>query len=646
MRKLLKVLICLFISVFLFLIFDAVFFYSIVFKEYGVFKSQQKYEKGKFKDILPRYFIKLKKFEELYKDISKYDIFRPIQNSESKERPILIFGCSYAYGYVFDNTETISYVMSKYSTRPIINRAVSGWGIQHVLYQLREDKEFTSSIKNPKYVFYVLMDNGGHFERLFYTNFPNIIHKDYYFTYKLENDKLVERKPFLNQYYGFALTRHIYNKIVSKNVQKAIKRNDPKFYDLLILYFLSIDKQIKDLYLEKENKIEDAPKFVILTFEGNNEQYWKPQLEEKGIKVINIAEIIDKEKLITPEYGFFEPEVAPHPNGNLWKALIPKLKNYIQIYNNFIKELNMTKVLAIDVGGTKLVHAIINEKGEFLSEVKRTSTPKNIDELKKIFEEIILNYENNIDMTAFATAGAVNISNTKVDSSTPNLPEGYNNIDFSKLSKKPVYVENDANAAAWAEYKVGSAIGEDNNITITLGTGVGGGFIINGKLLRGKSGRGGEVGSMKINGKNRICTCQRKNCWESYASGTGLKMKAYEVASNDDIFKTSIFKSKKLDEITTYDIIEGLKKDDEYSKLVFNIWKQDLITGLINITNIFDPESIIISGGMGEFINTQEVENAVNSEIVVSPIKVKLAKAGNYAGMIGAALLACEKYDI
>ncbi len=304
----------------------------------------------------------------------------------------------------------------------------------------------------------------------------------------------------------------------------------------------------------------------------------------------------------------------------------------------------MTKVLAIDVGGTKLVHAIINEKGEFLSEVKKTSTPQNIEELKQVFKNIIAENENIVDVTAFATAGAINIENTRVDSSTPNLPDGYNKIDFSKLSKKPVYVENDANAAAWAEYKVGAAQGEDNNITITLGTGVGGGFIINGKLLRGKSGRGGEVGSMKINGKGRICTCHRKDCFESYASGTGLKYTAEEIAQNDSIFSNSIYKNKSPNEITTYDIIAGLKQNDEYSKKVFEIWKRDLTTGLINITNIFDPESIIISGGMGEFIDTEEIENAVNSEIVVAPIKVKLAKAGNYAGMVGAALLACEKF--
>lgn len=304
----------------------------------------------------------------------------------------------------------------------------------------------------------------------------------------------------------------------------------------------------------------------------------------------------------------------------------------------------MTKILGIDVGGTKLSYAIINEKGEILSEIKKTSTPKNIDELVQTFKNIILENESEVDLIAFATAGAVNIENTKVDSSTPNLPRGYNDIDFSTLSNKPVFVENDANAAAWAEYKVGSAVGEDNNITITLGTGVGGGFIVNGKLVRGKSGRGGEVGSIKINGRARVCTCNRKDCWESYASGTGLKKTAEEVALTDEVIKTSIYKDKKAQEITTYDIIDGLEINDEYSIKVFNIWKQDLITGLINIVNIFDPETIVISGGMGKFINTDEIANAVNNEIVVAPVKIKLAKAGNHAGMIGAALLACQKY--
>ncbi len=305
----------------------------------------------------------------------------------------------------------------------------------------------------------------------------------------------------------------------------------------------------------------------------------------------------------------------------------------------------MKKVLGIDIGGTKISYAIIDEKGNFLSQIEKKSTPKNIDELKNLFQSIIKSKENDVDIISFATAGAVNISNTRVESSTPNMPEGYNKIDFTELSDKPVYVENDANCAAWAEYKIGAAKGDDNTIIITLGTGVGGGIIIEGKLLRGKSGRAGEIGSMKINsGRGRICTCHRKDCYESYASGSGLKMTAEEIARTSSLFKSSIYNSKSIRDITTYDIIAGLKQNDLYSKEVFDTWQNDIIIGLIGLTNIFDPDSIVISGGMGEFTDIKKIENDINSEIVVSPVKVKLAKTSNNAGMIGSALLAVAKY--
>lgn len=306
----------------------------------------------------------------------------------------------------------------------------------------------------------------------------------------------------------------------------------------------------------------------------------------------------------------------------------------------------MEKVLGIDVGGTKISYCIINKNGEVLTQISKLSTPKTKQEIMAVFKDIISGYENEVDAIAFATAGAVNLQNTKVESSTPNLPQGYSDIDFSLLSIKPVYVENDANAAAFAEYKIGASKGHNNNITLTLGTGIGGGFIIDGRLLRGKSGRGGEVGSLKLYpDKRRKCTCNNYDCWESYASGTGLKNTAQEFASSHASFKTSIFNNKQPQEITTYDIIEGVKENDEYSLIVFEKWQNDLLSGLITITNIFDPESIVISGGIGEFLDFEKLKKELNSKIVVSPIKLLPAAMKNNAGMIGAALLVFEKYN-
>ena len=140
--------------------------------------------------------------------------------------------------------------------------------------------------------------------------------------------------------------------------------------------------------------------------------------------------------------------------------------------------------------------------------------------------------------------------------------------------------------------------------------------------------------------KRQKCTCGRYDCWESYASGTGLKKCAEVGASTYAEFKNSFLNSKQVDEITTYDIIEGVQKQDAFSKKVFEQWVDYMILGLVNLTNIFNPDCVVISGGMCEFLDVKNMEDRINSEIVVSPTKVKIATTKNNAGMIGAGLLA------
>lgn len=303
----------------------------------------------------------------------------------------------------------------------------------------------------------------------------------------------------------------------------------------------------------------------------------------------------------------------------------------------------MKKALGIDIGGTKLVYAIIGENGEFLSEIKKIPTPSTAEAIFEQLRALSKEFEEEIDAVAIATAGAVNRENTRVCSSTPNMPVGYNSLDFSELSGKKVFVENDANAAAWAEYKLGAAKGCDFSLIITLGTGIGAGVVNEGKLIRGKSGAALEVGSMKIFAdRRRKCTCHRYDCWESYGSGTGLRTTARQMAKSDEDFKTSFLNGKNPDEITTFDIIEGVKNGDAFSEKVFDLWQDHIFTGLVSLVDIFDPECVVISGGMGEFINISALEKKINDELVVPPMKLKLAQMKNNAGMVGAALLALE----
>lgn len=285
------------------------------------------------------------------------------------------------------------------------------------------------------------------------------------------------------------------------------------------------------------------------------------------------------------------------------------------------------KALAIDVGGTKIYDTIINEKGEIVGEIEKRYTPKTFDEIKKTFSEIIAKYENEVDVIAFATCGAVNNSNDGILGSTGNIAKEYPSMDFKNLSKKPVYVENDANAAAWAEHIIGSSKGMPYSIMLTLGTGVGGGIILNNKLYKGKNGAAGEMHFKLRTDNHRKCTCGSYDCFEAYASGTGLKKTAEEIIGNPDI--------------TTYYVIQN--KDNPDMKKILDIWQNDILAGIIGLANIFDPDCIVLSGSMAEFTDTEYLEKEANKVIVTTPFKVLKASAGNYSGMIGAALLALEE---
>jgi len=286
------------------------------------------------------------------------------------------------------------------------------------------------------------------------------------------------------------------------------------------------------------------------------------------------------------------------------------------------------KALALDIGGTKIYHTIIDENGNILGEIEKHSTPKDLDELKNLLKNTIAKHQNEVDAIAIATAGAVNNENNKVISSTSNLVKGYNTIDFQSFTKKKVFIENDANAAAWAEYVLGVSKGCAYSIMATLGTGVGGGIILDNKLYKGKSGGAGEMHFKISIEKHRKCTCGAWDCFEAYASGTGLKLTAEEMLNDKNV--------------TTYDVINGVKSGDKQMKSILDKWQDDILAGLIGLANLFDPDCIVLSGSMAEFVDTDYLEKNINAEIVTAPIKVHKATTGNHAGMIGVALLALK----
>ena len=287
----------------------------------------------------------------------------------------------------------------------------------------------------------------------------------------------------------------------------------------------------------------------------------------------------------------------------------------------------MEKVLAFDIGGTKIAYALIDKNGNFVTEVTKQATPDSSEKIYDLLKKTISEYEKDIIGTAIATAGAINKEGKKITSHVGNLPEGYNKLDFMSLSNKPVLLENDANSAGWAEFAIGSAKGCQNVITLTIGTGVGSGIIVEGKLLKGKSGSAGEMHFPIDSCKKRKCTCGIDDCFEIYASGTALNLYAKEYMSEN---------------ATGYDIIEQ-KSTNPKARKAFDEWQGKLLQGLIMLGNIFDPEMIVLSGSLSKFIEYERLNKQANEQILTQPFVLREAKFENNAGMIGVAMLYFDK---
>ena len=293
--------------------------------------------------------------------------------------------------------------------------------------------------------------------------------------------------------------------------------------------------------------------------------------------------------------------------------------------------MKINKVLAFDIGGTKIAYATVDRNGKILNEVIRHPTPAAPGAAAKLLKTIIAQFENQIDAVAVSTAGTVDRTNSRITGSVGNMPEGYMDTDFKALSAKPEVVENDANSAVWAEHVLGNAKGHDNVILLTLGTGVGVGIIADGRLLVGKSGAAGEVHFPVRYDNNRLCGCGRYDCLEIYMSGKALSLEAKAAYKDDNA--------------TSHTVIEGLKQNALPAVTAFHNWQEMVKNGIVIFADIFDPEVILLGGSMAHFIDYKRLNDEANRMIVTTPFELKEASFENDAGLIGAALLCVQKLE-
>ena len=310
--------------------------------------------------------------------------------------------------------------------------------------------------------------------------------------------------------------------------------------------------------------------------------------------------------------------------------------------------------LGIDLGGTNIAAGIVDEEMKL---VHKASIPT---EAKAGAESIVARMAE-VARQAIEGCGITvdDIKSIGIGSPGAIDPEKgvviyANNLGFSNTALaemlgsyfpgKAVYVENDANVAAWAEAKCGAAAGTENSVTITLGTGVGGGMIINGKLYSGFNHAGGELGHIVIREGGRPCTCGRKGCWEAYASVTGLIHTTKEhMKANPDTLMWKIAGSlEKVNGLTSFD---AMRKGDAEAQKVVDEYLHSVATGLVDILNILQPEVLCIGGGIskeGDYLLKPVkafAEKEMYSRFNMLKTDIRIAKLGNDAGIIGAALL-------
>ena len=282
----------------------------------------------------------------------------------------------------------------------------------------------------------------------------------------------------------------------------------------------------------------------------------------------------------------------------------------------------MTAVAGIDVGGTKCL-GVLFEGGQIVGTVRRP-TP-HADELVATLVEIARELG---DYKSLGIGVPGLITPQGVVRESPNLTGAIELDLLTRLEKElghPIDVENDATCAAHSEWKFGAGRGATDMWLVTLGTGIGGGFVSGSKLQRGSHGFAGEIGHMVVESQGILCPCGQRGCWERYASGSGLATIAGGERGEDVIARA----------------VAGDKQALGYLD-VFGRW---VAVGLVNLTNITDPNVIVIGGGMAEAADTlMPYIKKWFKKLLYAPDNrdhpdLRVAQLGEHAGAIGAALL-------
>jgi glucokinase len=309
----------------------------------------------------------------------------------------------------------------------------------------------------------------------------------------------------------------------------------------------------------------------------------------------------------------------------------------------------LTTSIGIDLGGTKCLGVAVDDSGRVVAE-HRVATPDGPDAILDLLEEVVRALGGG-ERIGVGVPGLVDRDG--VLRFAPNLP-GVVELDvrgelLKRFPDAVVRVDNDATCATWGEKRVGAGRNLDWMVMITLGTGIGGGVVTDGKLERGAHGYAGEFGHMVVAPEGEGCVCGQQGCWEFFASGRALGRFAREAAAEGRAERVLELAGGDADRVRGEHVTQAFDEGDEWAGEILRRVAWWLGVGLVNLAMAFDPQAFVIGGGLGAAgepllgparTTLRELLAGVPHR---TPPDVVLAELGEHAGAVGAALLAVDE---
>jgi glucokinase len=310
----------------------------------------------------------------------------------------------------------------------------------------------------------------------------------------------------------------------------------------------------------------------------------------------------------------------------------------------------MGLTIGVDVGGTKIAAGVVDEDGSILART-RVPTPADPQWAVGAIADAIKELQAGHDVTAVGVGAPGYIDrNRSTVIMAPNI--NWENEPLKSriedLVHLPTVIENDANAAAWGEFRFGAAAQHNDMIMITVGTGIGGGIVLEGRMYRGSFGVAGEIGHLNMVPEGIPCGCGSKGCWEQYASGRALRRYGRERAAADPVLGKRLLELNEgiAETITGSQITQAAEEGDPLALEVYDELADWLGRGMGDLASLFDPAVFVLGGGVSDSGNLllDPVAKAFEKHLIGGVhrprAEVVLASLGSAAGIAGAGDLA------